>query len=139
MYIDDKTVEELMGPDPIPTLDIEMSEITNELQIKIIEEIRCIKCQKFPYSPKECRNCNKIICKKCQKETNKCPNCKKQGEFQSLNKVLLNIIDYFKYPHRCFKQNKEGEIIWKTMKEWQEHAKNDCPNVRCDICKHEDF
>ena len=31
MLISDRTVERIMGPEPIPTLDIEMSEIQNEL------------------------------------------------------------------------------------------------------------
>ncbi len=55
-----------MGPEPIPTLDIEMSEIQNELQRKMVEEIRCVKCQNFPYAPMECKNCNKLFCKYCQ-------------------------------------------------------------------------
>ena len=55
-----------MGPEPIPSLDIEMSEIQNELQRKMVEEIRCVKCQNFPYAPLECRKCNKLFCKFCQ-------------------------------------------------------------------------
>lgn len=31
LVISDNTVHKIMGPDPIPTLDIEYSEITNEL------------------------------------------------------------------------------------------------------------
>ena len=72
-----------------------------------------------------------------------CPNCGEQGDFlQRVNKVLQNCIDFCEFPHRCFKnlkQNKNGEIIWKTMKELQEHAMYDCPKFGCDICYHEDF
>ena len=39
LLISDKTVEKIMGPEPIPTLDIEMNEIQNELQKKMVEEI----------------------------------------------------------------------------------------------------
>ena len=39
LLISDKTVQMIMGPDPIPSLDIEMSEIQNELQRKMVEEI----------------------------------------------------------------------------------------------------
>ena len=34
-----RTVEKTMGPEPIPSLDIEMDEIQNELQRKMVEEI----------------------------------------------------------------------------------------------------
>jgi hypothetical protein len=54
-----------MGPDPIPTLDIELSEIQNELQAKMVDEIICAMCNQFPYSPLECRRCNKLFCKHC--------------------------------------------------------------------------
>ena len=40
----DKTVEKMMGPEPIPSLDIQMDEITNELQRKMVEEIQCAMC-----------------------------------------------------------------------------------------------
>lgn len=39
VVISDKTVEKIMGPEPIPSLDIEMSLIKNELQRKMVEEI----------------------------------------------------------------------------------------------------
>ena len=55
-----------MGPEPIPTLDIEMSMIANELQRKMVEEIQCVMCLNFPFSPMECKKCNKLFCKHCQ-------------------------------------------------------------------------
>ena len=39
-----KTVEKLMGPEPIPSLDIQLDEIQNELQRKMVEEIQCVVC-----------------------------------------------------------------------------------------------
>ena len=39
LIISDKTVEKVMGPEPVPSLDIEMDEIQNELQRKMVEEI----------------------------------------------------------------------------------------------------
>ena len=39
LIVSDKTVDKMMGPEPIPSLDIEMSEIQNELQRKMVEEI----------------------------------------------------------------------------------------------------
>jgi hypothetical protein len=66
MAISDETVQRIMGPEPIPQLDIEYSEIQNELQKKMVEEITCCMCQQFPYSPLECRKCNKLFCKNCQ-------------------------------------------------------------------------
>ena len=65
MLISDRTVERVMGPEPIPTLDIEMSEIQNDLQRKMVEEIQCVMCLQFPYDPLECKNCNKLFCKYC--------------------------------------------------------------------------
>lgn len=44
LVISDETVEKIMGPEPIPQLDIEMSEIQNELQRKMVEEITCVMC-----------------------------------------------------------------------------------------------
>ena len=55
-----------MGLEPIPSLDIEMDEIQNELQKKMVQEIQCVVCQQFPYKPKECKECNKLFCKYCQ-------------------------------------------------------------------------
>lgn len=44
LVISDKTVEKIMGPEPIPTLDIELGEIQNELQSKMVDEIICAMC-----------------------------------------------------------------------------------------------
>ena len=55
LVISDATVEKIMGGEPIPSLDIEMSEIQNELQRKMVEEIQCVMCLNFPYSPLECK------------------------------------------------------------------------------------
>lgn len=55
-----------MGPEPIPSLDIQLDEIQNELQRKMVEEIQCVVCFQFPYKPKECKSCNKLFCKYCQ-------------------------------------------------------------------------
>ena len=68
LIISDRTVEKIMGPDPIPQLDIEIDQIQNELQRKMVEEITCVMCQQFPYSPKQCRKCDKLFCKHCQIE-----------------------------------------------------------------------
>ena len=58
---------------------------------------------------------------------------------QEVNKVLKNCIDFCEFPHKCYTNNRNGEIIWKTMKELQEHAVYDCPKFGCDICYHEDY
>lgn len=34
----------------------------------MVEEITCVMCQQFPYSPKQCRKCDKLFCKHCQVE-----------------------------------------------------------------------
>ena len=69
-----------------------------------------------------------------------CPNCQARGDFMhDVNKVLRNCIDFCEFPHRCYNNDKNGEIIWKTMRELQEHAMFDCPKFGCDICYHEDF
>lgn len=68
LLISDKTVEKIMGPEPIPSLDIEMPLIANELQRKMVEEIQCVMCLNFPFSPKECVKCNKLFCKHCQQQ-----------------------------------------------------------------------
>lgn len=47
-----------------------------------------------------------------------CPNCQAPGNFlHNVNKVLTNCINFCEFPHRCFKGNRNGEIIWKTMNE----------------------
>ena len=66
LILSDSTVQQLMGPEPIPTLDIAMDEIQNELQRKMVEEIQCVVCQQFPYKPLQCKVCNKLFCKYCQ-------------------------------------------------------------------------
>ena len=48
------------------SLDIEMDEIQNELQRKMVEEIQCVMCFQFPFKPLECKSCNKLFCKYCQ-------------------------------------------------------------------------
>ena len=65
LVISDNKVHKIMVTDPIPTLDIELSEIQNELQAKMVDEIICAMCNQFPYSPLECRRCNKLFCKHC--------------------------------------------------------------------------
>ena len=44
LIISDSTVVKMMGPEPIPSLDIQMDEIKNELQRKMVEEIQCVVC-----------------------------------------------------------------------------------------------
>ena len=39
LIVADRTAEKMMGPEPIPSLDIQMDEIQNELQRKMVEEI----------------------------------------------------------------------------------------------------
>ena len=39
LILPDKTVEKIMGAEPVPSLDIEMDEIQNELQRKMVEEV----------------------------------------------------------------------------------------------------
>jgi hypothetical protein len=39
LVMSDRTVEKIMGPEPVPSLDIQMDEIQNELQRKMVEEI----------------------------------------------------------------------------------------------------
>lgn len=60
-----------MGPEPIPTLDIEFDAIQNELQRKLVEEIYCVACGQFPFSPMQCRKCDKLFCKNCVDDLNK--------------------------------------------------------------------
>lgn len=62
----DKTVELIMGEDPVPSLDIEMDAIQDKLQRKMVEELECIVCSQFPFKAKECFNCKKLFCKFCQ-------------------------------------------------------------------------
>lgn len=160
----------------------------------MVEEIRCVMCNNFPYEPKECKHCSKLFCKFCQllllhervNDPNceeklhdpemqvkmakmtpaereqftrdllkkqqeafrkgqqgyemQCPNCKAVGNFLwDVNNILQNCIDFCEFPHKCYKNSKYGELVWKTMKELQEHAIVDCPKFGCDICYHEDF
>jgi hypothetical protein len=44
LILSENTVQDLMGPEPVPSLDIEMDEIQNELQRKMVEEIICVGC-----------------------------------------------------------------------------------------------
>ena len=53
---------QILGADPIPAIDIELEEIQNELQRKLVSEILCEKCGTFPYMPRECKQCHKIFC-----------------------------------------------------------------------------
>lgn len=62
MVLPDRVVNKLMGPDPIPQIDIEEEEIQNELQKKLVDEIKCVMCGNFPYMPLECKDCHKIFC-----------------------------------------------------------------------------
>jgi hypothetical protein len=54
-----------MGPDPVPCIDIEEDEIQNELQRKLVEEIKCTMCGNFPYMPLECKTTKKLYCQYC--------------------------------------------------------------------------
>jgi hypothetical protein len=40
----------------------------------MVEEITCVMCSQFPYSPQECKRCNKLFCKHCQLELNRASN-----------------------------------------------------------------
>lgn len=73
LVIPDKTVDKIMGPDPVPQIGIEMEEIQNDLQIKLVQEIACVMCNTFPYMPLECRHCHKILCQYCQIQIHKNP------------------------------------------------------------------
>lgn len=65
LVISDKTCDKLLGPEPIPSLDIDMDEIKNDLQRKLSEEIHCAVCYQFPYKPMQCKVCHKLFCKYC--------------------------------------------------------------------------
>jgi hypothetical protein len=56
-----------------------------------------------------------------------------------VNRVLANCIDFCEFPHKCYKDDRNGMIIWKTMRELQEHAMYECPKFGCDICYQEEF
>ena len=111
-----------------------MSEIQNELQRKMVEEIQCVVCSQFPYKPKECNKCNKLFCKYCQLQLASeaqldnrgrtvnsecsCPNCGTKGDFlQEVNKLLKNCIDFCEFPHKCIDSNGQPFIMWKTLVE----------------------
>jgi hypothetical protein len=44
LVIPEKIVDKIMGPEPVPSIDIEMNEIQNELQRKLVEEVLCVMC-----------------------------------------------------------------------------------------------
>ena len=58
----------------------------NEFQKDFIEESSCMVCREIPIKPKECFNCNKLICFLCELKIaykngqkvnqRQCPNCK---------------------------------------------------------------
>ncbi len=49
-----------------------------------------------------------------------CPNCKAPGNFLwEVNNILRNCIDFCEFPHKCYKNNKNCEFMWKTMRELQ--------------------
>jgi hypothetical protein len=62
LVLPERIVDQLMGPEPVPQIDIEEDEIQNELQKKLVEEIKCVMCNNFPYMPLECKSCHKIFC-----------------------------------------------------------------------------
>ena len=78
LIMTDPHVDQVLGPDPIPSLDIQMDEIQNELQRKMVEEIQCVVCFQFPFKPMECRKCCKLFCKYCQLQI------KKEAETQEM-------------------------------------------------------
>ena len=166
-------VDQILGPDPIPSLDVQTDEIQNELQRKMVEEIQCVVCYQFPFKPLECKKCCKLFCKYCQLQIKKeaenaeieyqaemrlaqqnsqkkqqpppsfepcCPNCNTQGDFlQDVNILLKNCVDFCEFPHRCYDQNGDTDIVWKTMNELQDHAQYECRKFGCDICHIEEF
>lgn len=73
LVIPDKMVNQIMGPEPVPTIDIEFDEIQNELQKKLVDEISCFMCREFPYMPLECKACHKIFCQNCQLQLQRNP------------------------------------------------------------------
>ena len=74
----------------------------NEFQKEFIEESSCMVCKEIPIKPKECYNCNKIICFLCELKIaykngqrvlqKQCPGCK---VFEMKNIDLVeNSVDY---------------------------------------------
>jgi len=44
LVIPEKTVDRIMGPEPVPTIEICAEEIQNELQKKLVDEYLCALC-----------------------------------------------------------------------------------------------
>lgn len=66
LIIEDAVVDELMGSETIPRINIEESKIKADLEKKLLEKYKCAICGEFPYLPEECKKCMKIYCKSCQ-------------------------------------------------------------------------
>ena len=61
----------ILRPEAISKPDLAVHDNQNDLKEKLAEEITCVMCGNFPYSPMECRRCNKLFCKNCQLELEK--------------------------------------------------------------------
>jgi hypothetical protein len=57
------SIQVLLGLDNDDKVGI--AHFQDELQSKLVEEIVCVMCGLFPFHPKECRKCNKLLCKHC--------------------------------------------------------------------------
>ena len=85
-----------------------------ELASHFTDDLQCIVCQQIPIDLKECKSCNKILCKYCQEgikmqadvakgQNAVCPNCKSTNfEFQEIeNKLVRSLLANLKVQHKC--------------------------------------
>ena len=65
LVISPELVVEIMGPEPIPSLIIEIVKITDPMLKMMVTELVCMSCKEFPYKPVECDKCHKLLCLYC--------------------------------------------------------------------------
>lgn len=110
----------------------------------IYDSVQCMICYQVPIYPKECKVCQKIICKYCISQMKvaedsqagseedsmlECPYCKERDEdiFQDIkNRVLTEIINQIKVGHRCT-QTQKLKIF--TIQDLRDHL-TDCPGIK---------
>ena len=96
------------------------------------EKIKCPICSYIPIDSIQCNKCEKLFCKDCIKDQEKCKNCKGKFISKTTDKTLIEVIEEISIycPYNNTNNNHKTKI-----KDYKNHILNcDFANYKCLTC-----
>ena len=103
----------------------------NEDNDRAPDEFTCVLCDNLVYKPKQCSNCEQLICNTCIPNLNSkdCPSCGSRNNWESLpNKLrtILNKTQVWCHQKSCTLKMKQS-IPYEKL---EDHYKEECPQLK---------